>query len=168
MLTFLPITLLLMSFGVAGCQKEYRKSSRTSHSQVGRIVRIDSREYYIPDDQPTRPSPNRKVHPSAPQRSSTPFPTPPPMYRQESTVGFSGDDWRARNTGVILQGGGGGTPDQAPRSATPASDAQNIDIQVRGMARLEGRPGRECCDRPEGQRFPNWLACFFACCAGRR
>lgn len=161
MTTFICLYLLIATCGLSSAQKQYQQSSRVTHSQVGKQVREDSRVYYIPDDQPKRPSKNRKVHPPALKREPTPIPSAPPMYRQESTVGFSGEDWRARHTPVVIHGGGG------DYSLEPAQ-VQNIDVGIRGIARIEGKRGRECCDRPEGQRWPNWVACFFACCGGRR
>ncbi len=153
MATFTPLILLLGINCLEGSQASYRPSSRTSKSQKRhKVVRMDSREYYIADDMPPHVSPNRKVHPPAKRT-----PTPIPMYRQESTVGLHGEDWRAINPQVVMVHGGGGE-----------NKAQNIDLEVRGTARIEGRPSRECCDRPEGQRWPNWIACFFACCGGRR
>jgi hypothetical protein len=173
--TFVPLTVLLVVVSAFGSEK-YKPSSRTTHhtKRNNRLIREDSREVVVQDDIPKKVSPRRKVHPPAQippfQRNPTLIPglRPPPMYRQESTVGLSGEDWRSVNYPVVLHGGGGGAsfPQEAPQGLP--LEAQNIDINVRGMQRLEGRRGRECCDRPEGQRWPNWITCFFACCAGRR
>ena len=154
MLTYLTLTLVIGTFGVEGSQKEYRKSSHVTHSQVRKIEREDSRFNYIPDDNPIRRSKSRRPYAPELTRKLTPIPLPsaPPMYRQESTMGLDGTEWRAR---VQVRGGGGEAP------------VQDLDAQVRGMERLEGKH-RECCNRSEGQRWPNWLMCFFACCAGRK
>lgn len=168
MLTFLPLILLIFSFGICGSQKKYKPSSRTTQKQIGRVVRVDSREYFIPDDQPGKPSKNRKVHPSvtfskptslevpSPDSPPTPYPKRAPIYRQESTVGFEDQDWRAVRPPVELVGGGGGTQ----------GSVTNLDMHVRGMQRLEGRPS--CCERKEGQSRPSWFVFLFGCCGGRR
>lgn len=163
--TFLPLILLLVAPSAFGAEK-YKPSSRTTHhtKRNNRLVREDSREAVIQDDIPKKVSPRRQVHPPALRRE----PTPIPMYRQESTVGLEGVDWRASNYRPVQLVGGGGGMGYAPGIPAEPAQVQNIDIGIRGMQRLEGKRGRECCDRPEGQRWPNWVACFFACCGGRR
>lgn len=170
MTKLLLLSLLLAGSPAGASQKMYKKSSHATHQtkRNDRIKQQDSREHVVQDDIPKHISKNRKVHPPAEippfRREPTPIPSLqlPPMYRQESTVGFTGEDWRARG------GGGGVILPQEQHQDAPVSDAQNIDIHIRGMQRLEGKRNRECCDRPEGQRLPNWLACFFVCCAGRK
>jgi len=132
-----------------------KKSSRTTHHQTRADVarRGDSREKMVDFDIPKRISINRKVHP--PVRRDL---TPVPMYRQDSVVGFDGEDLRSVSRPVVLHGGGGGV--FYPRDVIKGVEAQNIDVRVRGC--------QPCCERKEGQRWPNWLTCFFACCTSRK
>lgn len=157
MRSYLPIAILLACFSHKNIICLYKPSSRTTH-QVKRnnVIRLDSREFYIQDDIPKKVSPKRQVHPPA-------VPPPPPLYRQESTIGFSGTDYRSAQ----LRGGGGGreSTEEPIRPSRPSMEAQELDAQVRGMERLAGR---RCCSRPEGQQRPAWFLWLFGRCLGER
>lgn len=157
MSTYLPLVILLVGFSPKITGGSYKPSSHTTHqAKRNQVIRLDSREFYIQDDIPKRVSSKRQVHPPA-------VPPPIPMYRQESTVGFNGTDYRSAK----LRGGGGGRPSQEEpiRMGRPSIEAQNIDAHGRGMERLEGR---RCCSRPEGEERPAWFLWLFGRCLGER
>lgn len=158
MRTYSPLVILLVGFSPKVIVGSYTPSSRTTH-QVKRnnVIRLDSREFYIQDDIPKRVSSKRQVHPPA-------GPPPIPMYRQESTVGFNGEDQRS----IELRGGGKKRrrPSEPVLTVRRSVEAQQLDAQARGMERLEGRS--RCCTRDEGQRRPRWFLWLFGRCLGER